>query len=122
MVGNPPTTCPAAVYVLADEGALDGKENERRGAHAHGDGGRGYDENVMTMSGSNGLRSCGGALGPRRWNDALGGGVVRLLGRPLLAYRHAQFEEILPDLTGCLETENRNTLGQMFPQEIERDL
>jgi len=112
-VGNPPRTCPAAAYVLADGGALDGKENERGGAHAHDDGGRGYDENVMRMSGSNGLHSCGGALGPHRWNDALGGGMVRLLGGRLPAYRHAQFEEILPDLTGYLETENKNTLGQV---------
>ena len=91
MVGNPPTTCPAAAYVLADGGAL---ENERGGDHDHGDGVRGYDGNAMTMSGSNGLGSCGGALGPRRWNDALGGGMVRERGECLLAYRHAQFEEI----------------------------
>ena len=110
-------------YALVDEGALDGNENERGGAHAHGDDVRGYDENTMTMSASNGLGCYGGArwFGPRRWNDAVGGGMVRPLGRRLLAYRHAQFEGILPDLTGCPEVEDINTLGLMFPQESGRN-
>ena len=118
LVGNPPTACPAATYVLVDEDALDGSENERGDAQAHGDGGHGYDGNVMTMSASNGLGFCGFAqwFDWRRWSDAAGGGMVRLLGRRLPACHH--FEEMLPDLMGYLEAEDRNSLGGMFPQGI----
>jgi len=105
-------------YVLLDEDALDGNENERGDAQAHGDGGRGYDGNAMKTSASNGLGSCGDAqwIGWRRWNDAVGGGMVRLLGRRLPAHR--RFEEMSPDLMGYLEAEDRNSLGRVFPQGI----
>ena len=117
LVGNPRL---AAAYILVDdrarEGAPDGNGNEGLGggAYAHDDGVRGYEENEMTIA-LNGPR-------PLRWNHAAGGGMVQQLGRRLPAYRHAQFEKILPDLTGCLEAEDINTLGLMFSQESGRSV
>lgn len=75
----------------------------------------------MTMGASNGLGSCGARWrGPRRWNDGVGAGLVPRLGRGLLAYCHARFEEILSDLMGYVEAEDRNTLGQMVGRNQER--